>query len=98
MEERPAFADTPLSAAREDSSKSGRRLDGPAGDPDRRGSPLLHDSLVPSPREGEQRGRRQRWIAVGLALLLGALLAAGLAALAAVGSGDPKPPPADGRR
>ncbi|MCK9458921.1 MAG: hypothetical protein M0R80_04715 [Proteobacteria bacterium] len=56
---------------------------------------LLHDSLVPSPRDAEDKGRRQMWIALGLAILLGAILVAGLVVLA---SSDRETPPPSGAR
>jgi CheY-like chemotaxis protein len=97
-DERPAFADTPAAPPRRDDSPSWpRHPDDPlvAGEP--RALPLLHDSLVPSPTKGEERGGRQKWIALGLAILLGALLIAGLAVLGA-SEREPPAPPADSRR
>jgi CheY-like chemotaxis protein len=82
-DERVAFADRPTPALKEDSA-AWRRHGGTgetATDDGIRPAPLLYDSLAPSPRERDDRGRNSLWIALGLALLLGALLAAGLVAI-----------------
>ena len=94
-DERPAFASSATPVQRDDSADWPRHPDDPmlVGGP--RPLPLLHDSLVPSPREGEERGRRQLWIALGLALLLGAALVVGLVVL---GSTERETPPPAGAR
>lgn len=94
-DDRPAFAASPTPASRDDPADWPRHPDDPAGADGFRPLPLLHDSLVPSPREGEERGRSQLWIALALALLLGALLVAGLVVL---GSSEREPPPPSGAR
>jgi len=56
---------------------------------------LTHDSLVPGPGTEHGRGRRQMWVAILLALLLGGLLVAGLVV---VGSGGREAPEKVDRR
>ncbi len=52
---------------------------------------LIHDSLVPPPREADQSRKdgKQMWLAIGLALLLGCILVAGLILIASGGSDFP---------
>jgi len=53
-----------------------------------RGAVMLHDSLVPAPPAGRaDKGRRQMWLALALALLLGGLLVIGLVV---IGSDSPQ--------
>lgn len=52
---------------------------------------MIFDSLAPSPQDGERANLKQMWLAIGLALLLGAILVAGLVY---IGSGGKR----DGRR
>jgi len=92
-DERPAFSSSATPVQRDDSSDWPRHPDDPMLVDGPRPLPLLHDSLVPSPREGENRSRRQLWLALGLALLLGALLVVGLVVL---GSTEREPPPPAG--
>ena len=88
-EESASFADRPTPALKEDSAAWHRhRADG-ATDEGIKPSPLLYDSLAPSPRDRDDRGRRGLWIALGLALLLGALLAVGLVAIGSSSREEP---------
>jgi hypothetical protein len=91
-DERPAFSDGSEPGRRADPSDRPRHPDDPMVASELRALPLLHDSLVPSPRDAEGHGLRQRWIALGLAVLLGALLIVGLVVLASSGR-EPLPPP-----
>lgn len=52
--------------------------DGPARRDSRENRVLAHDSLVPGPRSMERRMKRQMWLAIALAIILGGLLVAGL--------------------
>jgi hypothetical protein len=52
------------------------------------GAVMLHDSLVPAPPSRENKGKRQMWLALALALLLGGLLVVGLVF---IGSDSPEP-------
>jgi hypothetical protein len=96
-DERAAFADCPTPTSRDDSAGWPRHPDDPMLVEGAQQLPLLHDSLAPSPREPEMRGSRQMWIALGLAILLGALLIIGLVVLGS-SEREPPSPPADTRR
>ena len=86
---RPAFADSPTPTQPDPAADWPRHPDDPMLAEGFRQMPLLHDSLVPSPREPEMRGSRQMWLALGLAILLGAALIVGLVVL---GSSEREPP------
>jgi CheY-like chemotaxis protein len=51
------------------------------------GAVMLHDSLVPAPAARDNKGKRQMWLALALALLLGGLLVVGLVI---IGSDSPE--------
>jgi CheY-like chemotaxis protein len=77
----PRPTPTPLVGPDEEAFEQlGRRSSSGGPGPARESYPavLPRDSLVPAPNDEERQGRRQRWVAIGLALLLGCLIAAGL--------------------
>jgi hypothetical protein len=91
-DERPAFAGRATPLQQDGEPDWPRHPDDPMLVEGFQPLPLLHDSLAPSPREAEDRGHRQKWIALGLALLLGALLIVGLVVLASSEREPPLPP------
>jgi hypothetical protein len=86
--------ETPVVATADTVLKDSFR-DGPALVDSRANRVLTHDSLVPGPGTEHGRGRRQMWVAILLALLLGGLLVAGLVV---VGSGGREVPEKVDRR
>lgn len=95
-ESTPAARLAPEAAPGEGTPPAAQRKGGTEREAVRHAAPL-YDSLAPSPAEPGERGRRGPWIAIGLALLLGALLAAGLI-LIGTSSREARPAPSDGRR
>jgi len=89
IDDRARSAHRPTPELKEDSSPwNGPRASG-LTDEKQRPAPALFDSLAPSPREREDRGRRGFFFALGLAILLGALLAAGLVAIGSSSREEP---------
>ncbi len=70
--------DTPL-ISKDDMAHQGLFPDGPAHPDNRSLRALPHDSLVPSPRKKiRNQSGKQMWLAIGIAVLMGFLLIAGL--------------------
>jgi hypothetical protein len=89
VDERACFAHRPTPELGEDSSPWNGPRAGGQPDEKQRPVPALFDSLAPSPREREDRGRWGFLLALGLALLLGALLVAGLVAIGSISREEP---------